>query len=312
MDDGHQLALDGSIKVYYNMQPINLLEEHDIDTAEEIVTSEVDNEVSDLGVSSLSTKKLIDLDNDVIANEVPSDRISKRVYASVKDKIGARESKYIHSRYGFIQPIPRKRHDQTETIFMSGSKGSGKSTAAARYALNYQAEYPGNKVFLISRKDFDPAYDNVIPDLIRIKLDRNFIRTHMQRKGMADPIKAYSNSLVIFDDFMKIEDPTLRNAIIKMKNSLFELGRQYDTQLISIQHKALGGNDTKTELCESNNIVIFPRENIRECKEVLKKYLCFSHDDMRRIFDREGKEQRWMWIVRPNIIITEDYIKIID
>lgn len=309
--DGIQIAKDNGRKIYYIDEAENILKEHDDDVAEELVTTLVDETVEGLRLFNLSTKKLIDVDSDILANEPPRDRYAKRVYSLVKDRLAPMEHKYYEA-VDKIQVIPRNIPGQRDAYYIFGSSGSGKSTFASNYALAYKQEFPNNRVFIFSRKEYDPVFDPVIPGLIRTVLDRNFVREHQRRPGQDDPIANYSDSLVIFDDFLKIEDVTIRKSAQQLKDSIYELGRDFSITICSIQHKGLGGGKSITELCESSGITFFPRMNFGESQRLVEKYLCFSKDQMARIFNDSARQERWMTIIRPNIIITEHYIKIID
>lgn len=311
IEEGFQIVRDGSHKIYYIDQPIDVLKEHDGDAAEDLVTDLVDDVVTKLRLYNLTTKKLIDVDSDVIAKDAPRDRHAKRVFAGVKDELSKMESKYYESQHP-LQIIPRKIPSQRDAYYIFGPSGSGKSTWASKYARAYQEENPGNRVFIFSRKEFDPVFDGVVPNIIRVVMDRNFVREHQRRPGDEDPIAFYENSLVIFDDFLKIEDVTIRKSAEHLKNSLYELGRQYSIDICSIQHKGLGGAKSIIELAESSVIVCFIKINMGESERLVQKYLCFSKDQMLRIFDEAAKKERWMAIIRPNIIVTEHYIKVID
>jgi hypothetical protein len=309
--EGHPIAEDGEITIYYIDEPVDVLREHDQEAAEDFVTDAVDRAANKLYLFNITTKKLIDIDSDVMAKDPPTDRHGRRVYSKVKDEISAMESKLYQAR-DKIKIVPRQIPGQRDAYYTFGMSGCGKSTWASKYARAYQEAFPGNRVFIFSRKQTDPIFDNIVIGLIRVLLDRNFVRDHQRRGGEADPIAAYENSLVIFDDFLKIEDPTIRKAAEHLKNSIYELGRQYNTDIISIQHKGLGGAKSIIELAESTGITCFPRMNLGESQRLVDKYLCFSKEQMARIFDEEAKKQRWLTIIRPNIIVTEDYIKVID
>jgi hypothetical protein len=305
--DGFPIARDGNIIIYYNDNPIDILREEDLDEVEDLVLSLVDDVRDKLGFSSISTQKLIDIDNDIISKDDPTDRRGKKIVAKVKDELGAMESKFYRAR-SQLRLIPMNIQNQTSRMYTSGDSGAGKTFLAAQYAKEYLEEDPTRRVFLISGKNYDPSIDPILPDLIRVRLDRNFIKN--VNKG--DSFDQYRNSLVIFDDFYEMTDKTLVKAIELLKTWLLKLGRQYDTNIISIQHKGLNGKQSSTELSECNYIIVFPKTNPRETEEILKKYLLFKGQTLNRILDEEGKLQRWMCIKKPNIIITENYIKIID
>jgi energy-coupling factor transporter ATP-binding protein EcfA2 len=304
--DAVQIARDGNIKIYYIDNPIDLIEEKDEDSdLEELITDLVDDVVDKLRISNLSTKKLLDIDADIISKDHPTGRKERLIYNQVKDKLGELESKYYEGR--MIELLPRGVHGQTDRLYISGSSGSGKSTLAGRFAVQYEDENPGCNVYLISHKPFDVAFDTKVQDLIRIPVDRNFIR-----ETTADNIQNYNNSLIIFDDFLMIPDNEVRKAVEKFKNAVMELGRQYNINCISIQHKGLGGGKSITDLVESNIIVVFPKSNLRESMSLVSKYLCFTKDQFERVFDKVTRKAHWLAVIKPNIIVTNNIIKIID
>jgi hypothetical protein len=306
-----QIAKDGDHKIYYIDDPIDALREFNDEQAEDMVSELVDETACKLRINCLSTKKLIDVDSDIMAKEPPRDRYAKRIFAGVKDQLAVMEHK-LHKAQNPLRVIPRKVEGQRDGYYIFGPSGCGKSTWVSKFAKEYKIENVGNRVFIFSRKEYDPVFDRDIPGIIRVLLDRNFIRDQQRRPGGEDPIMSYSDSLCIFDDFLKLEDPAIKKAAEHLKNSLYELGRQYNIDICSVQHKGLGGQKSIIELAESTGIVCFPRINLGESERLVAKHLCFSKDQMMRIFDEEGKKERWLTIIRPNIVITEKYIKIID
>lgn len=305
--DAIPIAKDSNIIIYYCDDPIDILKEQDLDDTEDLVLNLVDDIADKLGISNISTNKLIQYDNDIISGEIPNDRYGKRIASKAKDELGALESKYYRS-HSKLQVIPSNVPNQTARFYIAGDSGAGKTWFASNYACEYLAEDPERRVFLISDKDYDPSIDPKIPDLIRIKLDRNFVKNANKR----ETFNQYANSLVIFDDFNEMFDKVIVKAIDLLKNWLLKLGRQYNINVISIQHKGLNGKQSSTELSECNYIVLFPASNARETEEILKKYLLFKGPTMQRVLDEEGRQERWMAIKKPNIIITEHYIKIIN
>lgn len=301
------LAKDGSVTIYYGKTPVSILDELHPEDAEELTTDLVDEVVQDMKAFNLDTKKLLDIDADILAGTKPVDRYGKRIYSKVKDKLAERESKIYYSKSP-LKIVHKQIPNQRESYYIFGPSGVGKSTCAANFAKEYQKSHPGNHIFLFSMSDYDPVFDDNIPDIIRIPLDRHFIRNHSN----FNDVKHYANSLVIFDDFLMITDRSLLKAVNDFKKALFELGRKLNIDIISIQHKGLGGTSSKVEFTECKGIICFPSENLAETVKVLKTYLHYGAEEINRILDSEGKKERWMCILKPNIIITENYIKILD
>jgi hypothetical protein len=310
--DCDQIAIDRyknkNLKIYYCEDQLDILTEHDEPL--DIISEMVDDATSALQVLNIGSNKLNDLDCEVLAGNCPNEKKQRRIYNEVKDSIAALESKIYHPIKADIMVIPRNIPSQNERIYVSGSSGSRKSTWVGIYATYYLAENPGGRVYLVSRKTYDKAFDGIVPGLIRIPLNRQFIKDMQQKDG--DPLDKYENSLIIFDDFESISDPALKKAIFHFKDSCFQLGRSHDISVCSIQHKALGGNKSMVDICEANIFVFFPRNNLRESKAMISRYCGFEKDQMERIFTREFQQQRWAAIIRPDVLITKDYIKVIN
>lgn len=308
-DEAVQIARDGPEKIYYTNERVDLLRDYDDDEAQRLVTSLVCEVADNLKLVDMPEKKLLGVDSDIMAKEPPTDRYGKRIYAGVKERLGAMESKLYEG--SDVMVIPRAIPRQRDAYYVFGSSGCGKSTWASQYAKEYLREFPGSNIYLFSCKERDPAFDNELPDLIRVTFDRNFVR-ECKKTATSDPLLRYANSLVIFDDFEQIEDPLIKKAVNHLKDCIFSMGRQHGINIVSIQHKGLGGHKTMAELCESSAIVCFPIANLGESKRLISKYLALEKMQMERIFDEDGRMERWISIIRPNIIVTPHYVKIVE
>jgi len=311
--DSVQIARNGNIKIYYIDSPMDILKEHDPDDAMDIISNLVDEATNDLQFMNIGTKKLMDLDSDILTNSCPVNRQQRRIFHEVKNKLAVGENKFYHCPDGTLLVVPPIQDGQRNAVYISGPSGVGKSSWCSQYARQYQIENPGNRIFLFSRKTYDPAFDGVIDGLIRVPLDRKFITDTQQVPGSdIDPLASYNNSLIIFDDFESIADPIIKKAVLLFKDAVFTLGRQHKIDICSIQHKSLGGAKSMVDLCESNVLVCFPRKSLGECMRMLSRYCHYSKYQLEQIFDDKSKLERWMCIIRPNFIITQHYIKVID
>ncbi len=300
-----------NMKIFYVADSVELRQEAEIGDVAETIGKMIDEATKKFRIFGLNNKKLIEIERDILAQQPPTDRYSRRIYSEVIERFGALESKFYRvPPRCTLEVYPRGIPSQVDRLFVAGPSGSGKSTFASMYALNYQRMYPGNRVFIFSRKESDPVLDGRVPGLIRVKLDRQFASSYSRTTG-DEPLTEYGDSLLIFDDYEMISDPTIAQAMEHLKNSALELGRAKGISTISIRHKLLSGAKSKVEFIEATHYVIFPASNLGECMKVLKGYCHYSSEQIQRIFDDEGKTQRWMCIVRPDIIITSSYIKII-
>lgn len=299
------------MRLYYSYENVNLRLEEDIDTIEQLVSNLVDNACETLRIK-LTTKTLRDIEADIIAQEPPKNRYGKRIYDHVSEILGTMESKFFRCAEGYkIEPLPRGIHGQTQRYYISGMSGSGKSTLTGIIARNYLAEKPGFRCFLFSIKEYDPALDEKIPGLIRIKMDREFVRNYEQdvKKLLTED---FANSLVIFDDIEGITDSYIAKTIVGFKDSALRLGRSSGLSVITIMHKSLSGKASVVDLSEASDITIHPSTNNSEASKLLAKYCYFDAHKLSRIFDDAGKSERWMIISRGlDLIITQNYIKIV-
>lgn len=303
------LARDGERTIFYGDEPLDVLRDGDLEEAEYLVADLLSDTAKDLRLVDMGLKKLCMVHTDIMAKDPPRDRHGKRLHSAVKDRLGALESKYYAG--DDLAVVPRCVEGQRDAYYVFGSSGSGKSTWAARFAQEYLRAHPGGRVVLISCKKNDPAFDRHVPGLERVPLDMNFIRECLPTDERL-PVERYANSLVIFDDCEQVSDSALRKALLDFKKDILTLGRQFGIDVVSIQHKGLGGAKSLTELCEATGIVCFPRMNLGESKRLVAKYLSFEPSQMDRIFDEGGRLVRWMALVRPNAVVTPRYVKIID
>jgi len=310
------IARNGEQNIYYIDEEIDILRENEPEEAVDIVSELVDEAAKELQIHNISTTKLNELDLDIYGKTCPTGRKERKIFNEVKNKLSAMEAKMYYPKKGDIKVVPTVIEDQRNAIYISGQAGSGKSWWAADYALEYQKIHPGNMVFLISRKKEDKAFDKV-PSIIRIALNRQFIKgikrvTYDEEDEEQEPIEKFRDSLIIFDDFEQISDPAIHKAVMEFKNDVFTLGRQYNIDIISIQHKSLGGQKSVTDLSEANTLVCFPKANLGETTNLLSRYCKYTPDQIERILDEETKRERWMCIIRPkNILMTKRFIKIL-
>lgn len=299
------------VTIYYSTEDIDCRKERDIQEVQNDVLELVSEGAQENFIHDISTNKMIKIHSDIMCKDPPSQRIEKRIYNYVVRKMDLAESKYYRAPNGYkIEVVPRDIPQQVDRLYVAAPSGSGKSFFAAMYAINYVKQHPGSKVYIFSRKEYDPSLDERVPNLIRVKLDAELV-LNLSKGAEKDVLYDYSNSLLIFDDFDQINDNDVRIAVQKFKNAMLELGRQYGISTISITHKLLSGMKSQKELQEASHIVCFPRTNAGECKKVMKAYCHFDDIQIKRILDEEGRAERWMAILRPDCIITQNYIKII-
>lgn len=207
INDAVQIARIGDTKLYYLKDGIDWLQDIDNSDALSEICDLVDEATDNLGVLGIGTAKLNDIDLKVFNRICPKDPVHQKIYNNVRDKVASFESKFFLPDVGKIYVIPRIIDNQRNSIYVSGPSGCGKSYFCSMYAKEYIKEYPANKIFLFSRKRFDPAFDwdsILAGKIIRVPLNRKFINDNTERPGCEDPVEYYKDSLVIFDDFEQI------------------------------------------------------------------------------------------------------------
>jgi hypothetical protein len=319
--DGIPIARCGQKIIYYVSCPIDIVREqiHPQDGFD-LIYDLINTTMARLQISGVCAKQINDINHSIFNGMVPHGDIAKKIYYEVKNELSSRESKFWRRRRNEpeIQLIPPCTTDQRTAMYITGSSGSYKSTHASRFSVEWLACHPHGRIFLFSQKKSDKAYDSKIRPyvegnggLIRVPINASFLQK-IQSSDDTSVLDPYSHSLLIFDDIESILDPDLSRAIFHFKDLALNMGRSVGIDVISILHKALSGKLSKVEFNESTILMFFPWKNAREIRASLKTYCSFTPDEINRILDTETKSTEWLAIVKPRIIVTKDYIKIID
>ena len=152
----------------------------------------------------------------------------KTVAEIAKKYITKQQGKEYKIDNGKMQLLPNI--EKRDVITLAGMSGSGKSYWAAEYTKQYHKMFPKNRIFLISRKKDDPAFD-VIASLKRIMINEDLIDKPIEMEEL-------KNALVIFDDCDILEQPYL-NMMNQLRDQLLEGARQQNTYVITILHQIM-------------------------------------------------------------------------
>lgn len=321
---GKKIALLGDKKTK-KTYPIYYHEDASVDLCKEMdddMISKLINEISDEAIDEtrvpLNIDKIMDVEDAVVARVIPPGRYQAKLFAQIKKGIDKCESKRFEisynsrDKYEIIPIMPEKEIGQRNACYISGQSGSGKSTLASKLALSWSIQNPDKPIYLFSRKISDPAFDGIIHNLVRVPLDNKLIKLiHNRQRNPETFLEPFSNSLCIFDDFSILEKH-MKNSVKYLKDSVFELGRCDDIDIISIQHKSLGGSESKMEFIESNMFGLFPIHSQGEVMKVLDRYVHLKRPTIELLTDlsRENKT-RWLLIIRPNIAIGQHFIQLL-
>lgn len=219
------------------------------------------------------------------------------MYASNRDSAVKRNFKELSLNDGEFVILPYEQPNQVEIVYITGPKGSGKSTFCRKYGDTYKAYFPENRCFLISRKEEDEVLDTA-GYITRINVDDSFLEGNPL--GPAD----FKDSLVIFDDIESIGNKKLKEAVYQLKKDLMMTGRSDNVYVLSVSHITCGGNDTRVDLTEADGYVTFDNCSAHHLKRLLSVYGGLDNPTIRRVQDMKS---RWVFThrSRPRYIIGE-------
>lgn len=320
--DGIPIARLGQKIIYYVKCPINIIKEQiNPERGFMMVTALVNRVAKELKISGMTAKKLNEIDHAIYNDIVPRGDIARKIYYEVKNRIAELESKMWRRPEGSeneLQIIPPCTKNQATHIYAAGSAGSYKSTHAGLFGHEWYTVHPKGRVFIFSQKESDEAYDDLIPaytdkagGLIREPIDRSFL-TKIEECNADKLLEGYKNSLIIFDDIESIMDDDISKAIFHFKDLCLLQGRCKGIDVCTILHKALSGKKSMVDINESTHLLFFPWKNNREIISMLKDYCKFKPAQINNIMDPETADTEWMCIVKPKIVVTKDYVKILN
>ncbi len=199
-------------------------------------------------------------------------------------------------------PIPQEIEGQRQSGLITGISGAGKSVFASQYAMLYHKMFPKNGVFLISKKDSDPAFE-ALKFIVRIPLDEEFLECDMDTSDFKD-------SLVIFDDIENIKDKEIKTKVYKLKDNLAETGRSENVYLLTCNHVAMNGKETRVDLNECDFVVVFKSGSAYHNENLLNKYVGLSKPQIKKIFEIKS---RWYFVKKtdPMYVISENKIMLL-
>jgi hypothetical protein len=194
---------------------------------------------------------------------------------------------------GKFEPLANFKSER-DILYIAGPSGSGKSFFTRMYLLNYHKQFPDRPILMISKLSEDKSLDGV--PMKRVMIDERLI---------TDPFDSsdFYDSCVIMDDIDTIKDKEIRAALMTLKDQILETGRHHNISLILTTHLACKGNETRSALNESHQIVFFMSSGANY-KYLLQNYLGM---DLNQIKALNKMKSRWICICRgfPQIIYTE-------
>lgn len=202
----------------------------------------------------------------------------------------------IKLKKGILLPLP---NIETRDIpYICGPEGSGKSYYAGKYCDAFLNMFPDKQFFVFSRKDNDPAIDNLNP--IRIKIDESLIN---------DPIdltKELTNgALILFDDVNTIQNDKLKKEVDKLIGDILEVGRAFEVYIVITNHLIIPNEKkiARTILNSCHSITVFPKSGTsQQIEYALQKYCGLKKNQVQKILDLPS---RWVTVYKkyPQFVI---------
>lgn len=230
------------------------------------------------------------------------DKKDRILYVNDGDKNGYKT--IVLDEKAYMEPL---LDDRGRSItYICGASGSGKSTVTRGLVINFNVMFPKSQVYLFSKVNSDPAFD----DLEKKKI---IIRIPIDQQLVTDPINVLEDidekSLVIFDDTDTITDKNILKAVNNVKMQILEIGRHRNIYCIVTSH-LINTNDragNRTMMNEMHNLVIFPKGggSVYQQRYCLKNYLGFNNKQIDEILNTS--DSRWVWISKnyPQYILTQ-------
>ena len=202
-----------------------------------------------------------------------------------------------------FQPVPFHDKEQIERLFISGASGSGKSTYLAKWLRQFlkQKENKNAPIYILSSVDHDPVLDDdalIGPNIVRVldEIDENEIVT--EPLGLHD---FEENSVIIFDDTLKIQNPKVRVMVFCLMESLLEIARHKNIQLVVTTHILNNYRATKTIQTEATSVCVFPKFSggLYHIRQYLEKKVGMNKDDLKKFLSLSNNS-RWVTLFRSN------------
>lgn len=205
-------------------------------------------------------------------------------------------------------PLPSEK---PERVIIGGRSGSGKTTKAKDYGMEYHVMYPDNPIWVFARKETDESFEG---------LKRNEIVLDPTKSEYQDDINDLlngtitvdylSNSLVIFDDTDNLQDKKLLLAIHRLMGDIVTNGRSKGIYCIYITHILMNYQQTRIINNEANKAYFFPGAGVDQIEKFLKTYAHMKPAEIHRI---TSLKTRWVMLRLdpPRYVIYEKGIFLI-
>lgn len=192
--------------------------------------------------------------------------------------------------------------NKREVCYIAGPNGSGKSYYCASYLKHANQLLKQKDIFLISRLEKDVAFDDV-KHIERIKIDNTLLTDPI-------PISEFEDSIVLFDDIDKSDNPKITKYLEKLRDDLIMNGRDHtdngkDAYILITNHQITNYAATRDLLNECSSITIYPQSgSTHGITYALKNYCGLSNKQIDKILKLNS---RWITLYKryPMYCISE-------
>jgi uridine kinase len=217
--------------------------------------------------------------------------------------------------------------EESENVYISGKSGSGKSTVARHYAMNYRRMFPKNKIYLITHSDetnipdknkcfYKKTQDNTttyakLLDIIRVPINEHTFG----KTSKIDVTKDYRNCLMIFDDFLYIENEEHKKKVIKMIIQVMTEGRKigvYSVITAHLPYEKINTDLYQTMHTETHKFVFCKGSNVGQLRYVFNKYFVLRPKTITKIL-RFDPNSRWICLNKyPAYVLSHNKLELLN
>ena len=192
-----------------------------------------------------------------------------------------------------VNPDKEKRF----IYYIAGASGSGKSYIAKHIAEQYQKQFKGRPVYLVSKLKEDETLDGMAEKPLRLNIE----------KLMATPMKDLEplrETLVIFDDYDTLQGKEAK-AVQTLIDDICIMGRHTVTSILILSHHLSNYKSTRLCLTEATHFVVYPQSTgAHALNYFLKTYVGMGPKEVQAI---KNTGSRWLCIHKnfPIYYVTE-------
>jgi hypothetical protein len=192
-----------------------------------------------------------------------------------------------------INPDPAKRF----IYYIAGASGSGKSYIAKHIAEQYQKQFKGRPVYLVSKLKEDETLDGMAEKPLRLNIEK------LMEKPMKD-LEPLRETLVIFDDYDTLQGKEAK-AVQTLIDDICIMGRHTVTSILILSHHLSNYKSTRLCLTEATHFVVYPQSTgAHALNYFLKTYVGMGPKEVQAI---KNTGSRWLAIHKnfPIYYVTE-------